>query len=805
MAFNRYTQITPANYDARSLQDTLYLPTLKRQQHDQLNTKAAISKSQLDKFDSLDYMSDMTGQEKDRLNSQMDEFTSDLASQGVNNSSKSKFLDIGSEFSKATSESGMLYKADKIRKKFLTDKENAIANATAAGYDPEKSLQNINNVYKEIAENADPNKLEFIDVPQAPEYYDVASFLNDFKGDVGFTEYNKLINKGVEMDANGQIVHTGDSRLTRSNELQLEQLNKLAKTMLLDPGSKGMATANWSGKPMEQLQAEVNAAIKMKKKISQITDFNKPRHTSGSRGKSSSSSSDDRKETISNTNKSVSLGLENKQTLMDRIGTLKAKKQEALDSNNQIDIEKASVELRDYENINYEAEQLGQDVFNNVAGKPTEAFSEEVNSFYNSLLKSEPGDKEFSTGGVERINKTAGLIESYLASEAQSTKSNQKNPTNSYDLEFNEDEDTYTLRRNDLRYTTPTSGIRKNFITEVSIPRKIGESLKNLKPIFDEGTKAKEAAQDKFVTQYTKTRTSVTPVYEKSADKTNLEPQALKAIDSRAYPPSEAVIRDVNGEAIEDSQTSKDLNSPKAMENLFNYATKNPNNFKINRMSVSSMGNQHGYLISLTPKNDVVLNDNWKNTKVPEGGTVEFFVEFDKKDLEGGDGIGFFFRKALTTEDKSDLKRRMKYDNFTATSNPANLGKDYDLPSLSFTGEINQDQTIDFLKKGNDISIEKVSKENPGKSQGSLTWTELFEGIKDNVSPDDPTKLPRSVSQLYDMAFRRLDENQLNAFENLVKKGKDTKNFLKEALKDKKVILKANSSDLEIILGATQQ
>jgi hypothetical protein len=802
MAFNRYTQITPANYDARSLQDTLYLPTLKRQQHDQLDTKAAISKSQLDKFDSLDYMSDMTGQEKDRLNSQMDEFTSDLASQGVNNSSKSKFLDIGSEFSKATSESGMLYKADKIRKKFLADKENAIANATAAGYDPEKSLQNIDNVYKEIAENADPNKLEFIDVPQAPEYYDVASFLNDFKGDVGFTEYNKLINKGVEMDANGQIVHTGDDRLTKSNELQLEQLNKLATTMLLDPGSKGMATANWNGKPMEQLQAEVNAAIKMKKKISVITDFNKPRHTSGSRGKSSSSSSDDREETISNTNKSVSLGLENKQTLMDRIGTLKAKKQEALDSNNQIDIEKASVELRDYENINYEAEQLGQDVFNNVAGKPAEDFSKKLNTFYKTLVGFKPGDKEFNTGGEERIKKTVGLVESYLASEAQSTDPNQKNPTNFYDIDYNEDEETYTLSK---KIRTREGGITNTEIESVILPKNVGESLKNLKPIFDEGTKAKEAAQDKFVTQYTKTRTSVTPVYEKSADKTNLEPDALKAIDSRAYPPSEAVIRDVNGEAIEDSQTSKDLNSPKAMENLFNYATKNPNNFKINRMSVSSMGNQHGYLISLTPKNDVVLNDSWKNTKVPEGGTVEFFVEFDKKDLGGGDGIGFFFRKALTTEDKSDLKRRMKYDNFTATSNPANLGKDYDLPSLSFTGEINQDQTIDFLKKGNDISIEKVSKENPGKSQGSLTWTELFEGIKDNVSPDDPTKLPRSVSQLYDMAFRRLDENQLNAFENLVKKGKDTKNFLKEALKDKKVILKANSSDLEIILGATQQ
>ena len=789
MAFNRYTQITPANYDARSLQDTLYLPTLKRQQHDQLNTKAAISKSQLDKFDSLDYMSDMTGQEKDRLNSQMDEFTSDLASQGVNNSSKSKFLDIGSEFSKATSESGMLYKADKIRKKFLADKENAIANATAAGYDPEKSLQNIDNVYKEIAENADPSKLEFIDVPQSPEYYDVASFLNDFKGEVGFTQYNELINKGVEMDANGQIVHTGDDRLTKSNELQLEQLNKLAKTMLLDPGSKGMATANWSGKPMEQLQAEVNAAINMKKKISVTTDFNKPRHTSGSRGKSSSSSSDDREETISNTNKSVSLGLENKQTLMDRIGTLKAKKQEALDSNSQIDIEKASVELRDYENINYEAEQLGQDVFNNVAGKPAEDFSKEVDSFYKSLAKS---------GELDRIIKTGGLIESYLASETDKAFTHEKNTTGSYDLELNEDEDTYTLRHNDTRYTTPTSGVRKNFITEVTIPKNVGESLKNLKPIFNKATEEKKAAQDQFVTQYTKTRTSVTPVYEKSADKTNLEPQALSAIDGTSFPPSEVVIRDVNGEAIEDSQTSKDLNSPETMENLFNYATKNPNNFEINKMSVSSMGNQHGYLISLTPKNDVVLNDNWKNTQVPEGGTVEFFVEFDKKDLGGGNGIGLFFRKALTTEDKSDLKRRMKYDNFTATSNPSNLGKDYDLPSLSFTGEINQDQTIDFLKNGNDISVEKVSKEDPGKSQGSLKWSELFEGIKDN-------ELGRSVKQVYDIAFKNLNQNQVNEYEKLVKTGGDTSNFLKETLKDQKVILKANSSDLEIVLDATQQ
>jgi hypothetical protein len=210
------------------------------------------------------------------------------------------------------------------------------------------------------------------------------------------------------------------------------------------------------------------------------------------------------------------------------------------------------------------------------------------------------------------------------------------------------------------------------------------------------------------------------------------------------------------------------------------------------------MGNQHGYLINLTPKNDVVLNDNWKNTKVPEGGTVEFFVEFDKKDLGGGNGIGFFFRKALTTEDKSDLKRRMEYDNFTATSNPSNLGKDYDLPSLSFTGEINQDQTIDFLKNGNDISVEKVSKKNPGESQGSLTWTELFEGIKDN-------ELSRSVKQVYDIAFKNLNQNQVNEFENLVKTGGDTLKFLKETLKDQKVILKANSSDLEIVLDATQQ
>ena len=50
MAFNRYDTISTSTYNPRSLQETLMVPMMKRQQHDEANKQLYAQLGELDKI-----------------------------------------------------------------------------------------------------------------------------------------------------------------------------------------------------------------------------------------------------------------------------------------------------------------------------------------------------------------------------------------------------------------------------------------------------------------------------------------------------------------------------------------------------------------------------------------------------------------------------------------------------------------------------------------------------------------------------------------------------------------------------------
>ena len=782
MAFNRYTNITPAKYDARSLQDTLYLPTLKRQQHDQLDTKAAISKSKLDKFDNLGYADDMANTEKDRLNSQMDEFTSDLASQGVNNNSKSKFLDIGSEFSKATSESGMLYKLDQIRKKYFADVEKKLAAAIAAGNDPEQSMKNIQDVYDEMAKNGDPSKLEFIDVPDSPEYYDVAAFLDDFKGDIGYTKYNELMDKGVIMNSDGKFVPANQEVTTQTNILQLEQLNKLAETMLLGEGSKGRATADWNNKPAGQLQAEVNAAIAMKTKTTEITKRPNPTFptTGGSR---SSGSSDDQPTNYNYKDDMISINAGSEKEINGKIGTAQANFEKAKENSNRDLMNKYSYEIR-------ELNRILKDVTTDIDAK----YDPKKEKLLNDILFSMEGNTE-KTSAV-----TNALTTEYNPGVATSgfEIKTRKLEEGSDAFEFGVSE-TRLVKDDKLGYVEK----EVKFYNLTKAEYNLANNYKKTKKDLDDDRQAEVDAQLK---EYKVDRLNITPTFSSNPKKKHAFNEAMRVFRGEGISPSDIVARDGSGEVIASSQENVELDEEGNRANFSSLIRENKSSFDVNNMTVSKVGNRMGYVFNISPKKDkeIILDEGMlSDLGIDANGSLEFFVEMEAKDLEGHNGKAYLVNEHMNDTNTEAIKRNLKYGNYAATSNESQLGSSYDLRASRATGDYSSKESIDFLQEEGGISVHKVNPNSPGKSQGKLKWGEVLNTIYKSKD-GEVRKLTPAKKMLFDIAKQSLTEDEIKA----VEKSPNGAVELISIIKDRDMILNkdrsVNKSDISIFLSATE-
>lgn len=261
MAFNKYTQITPAQYDARSLQETLYLPTLKRQQHDQMSQNLAETDAALNQYDSLDFQSELVNQEKEKLREQLDNQASQLATQGIKSGSKSQFLDLASKFSEATSINGTIGKAKQIKDNYLQNRARITENMVKAGYSPDDAQKFLDTQFEKYKEDWDGENLNEIELYDAPKYMDIQEEFSKLKPLMGKNIESKMAESGYEIGVDdGHFVYkTKSGQVHReSNDEQLQYALAQLNNTFLAEGSKGKASLNVQGISEEAAAGKIN-------------------------------------------------------------------------------------------------------------------------------------------------------------------------------------------------------------------------------------------------------------------------------------------------------------------------------------------------------------------------------------------------------------------------------------------------------------------------------------------------------------------------------------------------------------------
>ena len=105
---NRYTSITPSQFNPLSLEEIMLVPSMKRKQHDDLLAKQEFLRGELAKVDPHEKYFNEAVQERQRLNDQLLAQSEQLAKEGVNSNTQGQFLKMNRDYQDSTAPTGKL-------------------------------------------------------------------------------------------------------------------------------------------------------------------------------------------------------------------------------------------------------------------------------------------------------------------------------------------------------------------------------------------------------------------------------------------------------------------------------------------------------------------------------------------------------------------------------------------------------------------------------------------------------------------------------------------------------------------------
>src|SRR4030066_107203 len=98
MQINRYTNIQPARYTPRTLQELMMVPAYKRQQHDLLDVSSADLEQKIGELQSLKTDDPIVQAEQQKLKEKLTNQSDILATKGFTSTSKSDFQKLNSDY-----------------------------------------------------------------------------------------------------------------------------------------------------------------------------------------------------------------------------------------------------------------------------------------------------------------------------------------------------------------------------------------------------------------------------------------------------------------------------------------------------------------------------------------------------------------------------------------------------------------------------------------------------------------------------------------------------------------------------------
>jgi len=260
---NRFTNIEPAKYNPRSLQELMMVPAYKRQQHTATEEQLAAAETALAQVDPLAIHSDLAKMEQQKLYDQITAQSEQLANKGFTSTSKSDVIRLNKEYQQAISPTGKLGQINAAKIAAEKEKANILANAVQMGHDPAMSQQNIDKAYAEYEQRfRDTNSIENFKGVLPPKYEDLMKDVKDLKSMAGTTVTTTKGKQGYSIKPDpttGMLVAvtTSGEILTETNAPQIAEAVKVLNNKWLEKGGAGYKSAEWNKIDPETLKRDI--------------------------------------------------------------------------------------------------------------------------------------------------------------------------------------------------------------------------------------------------------------------------------------------------------------------------------------------------------------------------------------------------------------------------------------------------------------------------------------------------------------------------------------------------------------------
>ena len=262
---NRYTRLTPAQYNPLTLDEIMMVPLIKRKQHDDLLNGIAQTREGLAQVNPLDIHSPLVVAEQERLERMLQQQADEAAQNGISGKLRGDFINLNAAYQKAMGPEGVLGKADAIRAKYEKDRADILANAVKLNHNPSETMKRLDEWYANYAANHDGETLEELNLPLPPNYRRLQDLLTEVKPLMGSTIRT---NRGDETydiitdpKTGGLVFKTQSGQIiTKSNDAQLNYAKQLLEQEL--NGEWG-ASNEWNGISKDQAIRQLNAGIEM--------------------------------------------------------------------------------------------------------------------------------------------------------------------------------------------------------------------------------------------------------------------------------------------------------------------------------------------------------------------------------------------------------------------------------------------------------------------------------------------------------------------------------------------------------------
>lgn len=268
MAVNRYTQISPSQFNPLSMDEIMLVPQLKRQQHNATLAQQEKIAQELAKVDPLKVHEDEAIRLREEMNNKLATQAEQLNKYGVDPSTQANMLALNREYQNLTGPTGKIGKINKAKQLYDAEKLRFLEQASKQ-YGSDRAIQLWEEKTKDYSgySNIDPNSIEFINPQGIVAAQDFQDDLKTFNSLLGSTMREVARGGGnvvFDPELNGyKTTNSNSSETVKNNIDQLNEMRNVLKSKWIDETGEGAIYNKEAGIDINNFNNRFNSAINL--------------------------------------------------------------------------------------------------------------------------------------------------------------------------------------------------------------------------------------------------------------------------------------------------------------------------------------------------------------------------------------------------------------------------------------------------------------------------------------------------------------------------------------------------------------